>query len=329
LTSGVGLATFDGVASEPSIERARELVAATPGELRVGRDPVNLPMVHHFCQALGDSNPAYLDEDCAATSARGRLVARPGMLQTWTMDAPREAGGAQAELLNLLDEAGYTSVVAVNYEHDYRRELAHGERINVRSSVEDLSEEKKTALGMGYFTTVKHEYSTDDGEVVGIGRMRLLKFRPPSAKTGPAGEPEEPTPRAAPVLGQDNRYFWEGVEKGELRIQRCEGCGVLRHPPQPICERCGSAEQGYIVASGRGHVYSFVVHHAPQLAGVRTPHTVLLVELAEGVRLVSELVDGAGPAQVRIGLPVACEMKRVPGGGVVPAFRPVEAGEES
>jgi uncharacterized OB-fold protein len=162
--------------------------------------------------------------------------------------------------------------------------------------------------------------------------MRLLKFRPPSPNAAPAAEPEEPEPRAAPVVGLDNRYFWDGIEAGELRIQRCQscqGCGVLRHPPQPICERCGSADQGYVVASGRGHVYSFVVHHAPQLAGVATPHTVLLVELEEGVRLVSELAEDVDPSEVRIGLPVACEMKQVPGEGVVPAFRPAETAKES
>jgi uncharacterized OB-fold protein/acyl dehydratase len=329
LTAPARLATFVGVGNEDRIERARELVGGPPGVVRRGRDPVNLPMVHHFCAALGDENPAYSDEEHARASARGRLIAPPGMLQTWTMDAPRAAGGAQAELLSLLDEVGYSSVVAVDYEHDYLRELAHGERICVRSAIEDLSEEKNTALGMGYFTTIRHEYSTEHGEVVGVGKMRLLKFRPPSSEGAPAAEPQEPAPRAAPVVGLDNRYFWDGIEQGELRIQRCGGCGVLRHPPQPICERCGSAEQGYVVASGRGSVYSFVVHHAPPLAGVTTPHTVLLVELDEGVRLVSELAEGVDRSLVRIGQPVTCEAKQVPGGGVVPAFRPTETAEES
>jgi uncharacterized OB-fold protein/acyl dehydratase len=308
------------------VERARKLVGGPPGELRRGRDPVNLPMVHHFCQALGDENPAYSDEEYARSSARGQLIAPPGMLQTWTMDAPRPGENSQAELMNLLDDAGYTSVVAVNYEHDYCRELTHGERVNVRSAVEDLSEEKKTALGMGYFTTVRHEYSTDDGEVVGVGKMRLLKFRPPNAAAEATAAPEA---RAAPVIGLDNRYFWDGIAAGELRIQRCESCGVLRHPPQPLCECCGSSEQGYVVASGRGRVYSFVVHHGPPLAGVATPHTVLLVELEEGVRLVSEPAAGVDASAIDIGLPVACEMKEVPGGQLVPAFRPTETTKES
>ena len=302
-------------------ERARPFIGGPAGAVRTGRDPVNLPMVHHWCQALGDTNPAYLDEEYAASSARGSLIAPPGMLQTWIMDAPAADEGDRNELLQLLDEAGYTSVVAVNYEHDYLRELVHGERISVRSAVEDLSAEKRTALGPGVFTTTRHEYLTDDGEVVGIGRMRLLKFRPPA---GTAETTEPPAARPAPAVGLDNAFFWDGVAAGELRIQQCNGCGVLHQPPQPLCDRCGSTDHGHVLASGRGVVHSFVVHHGPPLTGVTTPHTVLLVDLEEGVRIVAELADGVDRSQVSIGLPVRLEMKELSGDQVRPAFRPDE-----
>jgi uncharacterized OB-fold protein len=272
-------------------------------------------MVHHWCQALDDQNPAYLDEEFAA-STRGHLVAPPGMLQTWTMDAPRDpdALSPNDHVNRLLDEAGYTSVVAVNYEHEYLRELQHGERISVRSTTEDLSAEKKTALGVGVFTTTRSEYVTDDGELVGIGRMRLLKFAPP-AKSDVGARP-------APPVGRDNAYFWEGVEARELRIQQCNGCGVLRHPPAPLCDRCGSSDQGYVVARGRGVVYSHVTHHYPPIPGVERPHVVLLVELEEGVRLVSELAE---PVEVHIGMPVEVAFTKVPGGALRPTFRPAAA----
>jgi hypothetical protein len=85
------MTTVGDVALDASrlVEEARSFLGRTPGPTRVGRDPVNLPMVHHWCQALGDRNPAYLDEDFAATT-RGHLIAPPGMLQTWIMDAPRD-----------------------------------------------------------------------------------------------------------------------------------------------------------------------------------------------------------------------------------------------
>ena len=299
------------------IEEARSFLGRTPGPLRVGRDPVNLPMVHHWCQALEDRNPAYLDEAHAAASSRGRLIAPPGMLQTWIMDAPRDpdAVSPNEEVMRRLDAAGYTSVVAVNYEHEYLRELGHGERISVRTYAEDLSQEKQTALGAGYFTTTVYEYVDDAGDVVGIGRMRILKFRPAPPKPS-LGE------RVKPAIGRDNAYFWEGVEARELRIQQCGGCGVLRHPPAPLCARCGSTDQGYVVASGRGVVYSHVEHHYPPLPGVELPHTVLLVELEEGVRLISELAAGVDPTVVRIGLPVQVAFQQVPGGQLLPVFGP-------
>ena len=295
------------------IEEARSFVGREPGPLRVGRDPVNLPMVHHWCQALDDRNPAYVDP---SSTARGHLIAPPGMLQTWIMDAPRDPSrlSPSDEVMRRLDAAGYTSVVAVNYDHEYHRELQHGELVSVRTYAEDLSDrEKNTALGPGYFTTTVYEYLVGD-EVVGVGRMRILKFKP-------AAKPDVGA-RVAPAVGRDNAFFWEGVQAGELRIQKCGGCGVLRHPPAPLCARCGSTDQGYVVSSGRGTVYSHVTHHYPPLPGVVLPHTALLVELEEGVRIISELAAGADPEKVRIGLPVEVVFQKVPGGQVLPAFRP-------
>ncbi|MEY2503279.1 MAG: 3-oxo-4,17-pregnadiene-20-carboxyl-CoA hydratase alpha subunit, partial [Verrucomicrobiota bacterium] len=90
----------------------------------------------------------------------------------------------------------------------------------------------------------------------------------------------------------------------------------------PVCARCGSTDQGYVVASGRGVVYSHVTHHYPPLPGVQMPHVALLVELEEGVRLVSELAAGVEADDVRIGLPVELVFQAVPGGRLLPAFRP-------
>ncbi len=299
------------------LEQARAFLGSGPGPLRVGRDPVNAAMVHHWCQALEDGNPAYLDE-AYATGTRGHLIAPPGMLQTWTMDAPRDPSGTASndQVMRLLDEAGYTSVVAVNYEHDYLRELRHGERISVRSVAEDLSQEKQTALGRGVFTTVKHEYLTDDGELVGVGRMRLLKFKPP-AKAPDVGV------RAEPAIGRDNAFFWEGVAIGELRIQSCRACSELHHPPQPLCRSCGGSDLTYVVSSGSGVVYSHVTHHYPPLPGVERPHTVLLVELEEGVRLVSEWASSDAATTAYVGQRVRVAFTEVPGGAVRPTFRPV------
>jgi uncharacterized OB-fold protein len=77
--------------------------------------------------------------------------------------------------------------------------------------------------------------------------------------------------------------------------------------------------QGYAVASGLGTVYSYVVHHHPPVPGRRLPIVVALVELAEGVRMVGELL---GAPHVEIGAPVRVEFVRVDDTLTLPAWRP-------
>ncbi|MDP9181997.1 MAG: zinc ribbon domain-containing protein, partial [Actinomycetota bacterium] len=120
-------------------------------------------------------------------------------------------------------------------------------------------------------------------------------------------------------------FFWEGVEAGELRIQKCNDCGFVNHPPQPLCASCGTSDVGYLVSSGQGVVYSHVTHHYPKLPGVELPHTVLLVELEEGVRLVSEYAADVPDKTPTIGQRVQVAFTKVPGGALRPTFRPVMA----
>lgn len=307
------------------LEQVEPLLHAPAGNRRVGRDVVNQAMVNHWVQAFEDHNPVYVDAEVAARTRHGGIVAPPAMLQTWIMDGEDEGGGPRGEALALIDAAGYTSVVATNYTHEYVRELRLGERITQQSTVEDLSPEKQTALGTGRFVTMKHEYLDEAGEVVGIGRMRLLKFRPPGDDAGVASADDPPRPlRARPAITEDNAFFWEGVDARELRIQRCASCGVLRHPPRPMCDRCQSTDTGWITSTGRGVVHSFVVHHHPPLPGVDTPHPIVLVELEEGTRFVSHMVRGTDPADVAIGRHVELAFEAIDDGLTLPLFRLVE-----
>lgn len=313
------------------IEEARGYIDAPAGNRRVGRDPVNQPMINHWVQAFQDDNPIYVDAEFAEHTRHGGLVAPPAMMQTWIMDAPEESEGPRGEVLRRIDEAGYTSVVATNYEHEYLRELRLGERITQQTSVEDLSDEKVTALGTGRFVTMRHEYLDDAGDVVAIGRMRLLKFRPPSsngsASTATAAREststdEGPGPsRPRPAITQDNAFFWDGVDQRELRIQTCADCGALRHPPRPMCDRCQSTKTSWVVSSGRGHIHSHVVHHYPPLPGVDTPHPVVLVDLEEGTRFVSHMVQGTDPSDVTIGQAVEVQFEAIDDDLVLPLFR--------
>ena len=128
--------------------------------------------------------------------------------------------------------------------------------------------------------------------------------------------------RPRPAIHRDNRFFWEGVRRGELLIQRCTACGRLRHPPSPMCPSCRSLAADAVQASGRGTVYSFCKPHEPPLPGFDPGYIVALVELAEGTRLVTNLV-GIDPAEVRIGLPVEVEFVAVDPDLTLPMFRPL------
>src|SRR5262249_32509312 len=100
---------------------------------------------------------------------------------------------------------------------DYVRPLRLGDHLTVSGIVESISDEKRTALGAGHFVTWVDTYRTDDGEVVGTMRFRVLKFRPPAAAPPEAAPPTQAQPaperRPRPAISDDTRFFWEGVER--------------------------------------------------------------------------------------------------------------------
>jgi uncharacterized OB-fold protein/acyl dehydratase len=287
----------------------------------LGADPVNIPMIRHWCEAIGDENPVYLDEVAAKASVHGGIVAPPVMLQAWVMRGikPRPAtGGALTdELYRLLDRRGFTSVVATNCEQEYHREVRPGDHLSTIAMIESVSDEKKTALGVGHFVTTRIKYVDQHGEPVADMRFRILKFKPP-AKSNAAERP----PRPRPAITHDNAFFFEGAKAGKLLIQRCASCGKLRHPPRPVCPYCRSLEWNTLEASGRGSVYSFVVNHHPQIPAFDYPLAVGLIELEEGTRLVSDIV-GIDPSDVKVGMLVQAEFLECDADLTLPVFRPV------
>ncbi|RMD83941.1 MAG: Zn-ribbon domain-containing OB-fold protein [Candidatus Dadabacteria bacterium] len=127
--------------------------------------------------------------------------------------------------------------------------------------------------------------------------------------------------RLRPVLGKDNGWWWERINAGELTIQRCKQCGTLRHPPRPMCWKCHSLEWDYIVSSGKGKIYSYVVIHRPQFPGYEYPLVVAVIDLEEGTRIVSNVV-GVDPKEVRSGMPVVVSIEQVDDELKLPLFRP-------
>jgi 3-oxo-4,17-pregnadiene-20-carboxyl-CoA hydratase alpha subunit len=301
-------------------EAAARIAARGESRPRQARDAVNLPMIRNWAEAIGDANPVYTDAGAAARSVHGGLVAPPAMAQVWTMRGlhPQADDDDPLGLMSaVLDEAGFTSVVATNCEQEYHRYLRHGEQVMVRARLDSVTGPKRTSLGEGWFvTTISTWYAGT--EPVATMLFRILKFRPPSA--APPAPPEPVSDVLRPVVSRDTAFFWDGTAAGELRIQRCGGCGALRHPPGPVCHGCGAARPEYIVAAGTGEVYSYVVQHHPPVPGKSLPIMVALVQLTEGVRMVGELLQ-VSPERVRIGLPVRVEFVHVDDTLTLPAWR--------
>ncbi|MEY8015100.1 Zn-ribbon domain-containing OB-fold protein [Mycobacterium servetii] len=128
--------------------------------------------------------------------------------------------------------------------------------------------------------------------------------------------------RLAPAISKDTEFFWNGLREHRLLIQRCGGCGALRHPPRPMCPACRSLDWEAVEASGRGTVYSYVMPHEPKFPFSEYPYIVALIELAEGVRLVSNLCD-IDPADVTVGMEVEVFYQEFDDGLVLHQFRPV------
>ncbi|OBI97857.1 nucleic acid-binding protein [Mycobacterium alsense] len=132
--------------------------------------------------------------------------------------------------------------------------------------------------------------------------------------------------RLAPSISPDTEFFWSGLKDHKLLIQRCADCKTLRVPPRPMCGNCQSLSWDSVESSGRGTVYSFVMPQYPLLPFLQYPYVVVLVELDEGVRIVSNLCD-IEPAAIEVGLPVEVfyeKFEAIPSGEelVLHQFRP-------
>ena len=152
-------------------------------------------MIRQWCDAMGDRNPAYSDAAAARETVHGGVVAPPTMLQAWTMqgfamargyDEPRDN---EHRIHKLLEEHGYTSVVATNTEQTYTRYLRPGDVVTAETSIESISEEKATALGIGYFIDTRTSFRDEDGAEVGQMSFRVLKLHPAAAARGRGGGP--------------------------------------------------------------------------------------------------------------------------------------------
>ena len=95
--------------------------------------------------------------------------------------------------------------------------------------------------------------------------------------------------RPLPAPTPETKHFWDGTKAGELLLQRCDDCRHTYFPPRPFCPKCASRQVSVVKATGRGKLFSYVIHQRPA-PGFTPPYAIAIVELDEGPRLMTNIV---------------------------------------
>src|ERR1700738_3094416 len=129
--------------------------------------------------------------------------------------------------------------------------------------------------------------------------------------------------RARPQPTPETQHFWDGTRAGELRLQRCNACGKVYFPPRPFCPACAARDVAVFAASGKGRLYSYVIHHRP-VPGFTPPYAIAVVELEEGPRMMTNITGcPQTPEALELDMPVEIAFEKLDDEITLPLFRPV------
>ncbi len=313
-------------------EKIHAFVGRENGPPKKGNDDVNEAMIRHWTEIMGDELKTYTDAEYAASTSKGGLIAPPSMLQAWSMEGYPMAGepemDVQRQLHAVFDEHGFSGVLGTNTATEFFRDLKPSDQITTHCVIDNISEQKATARGIGYFIETKTTFTDQNGEEVGKQVFRVLKFIPNESNDATAddtaaddGMPATPVRIPSP-RGHDNAWWWKACDEGKVLIQRCKSCETLRHPPRPMCGECQSTEWDSIESTLDGEIYSFTTMHYPKVPGYEYPNVVGVIQLSEGTRLVANLVD-ISYEDVKIGMKVKGTVEQVDEKTILPVFRTV------
>ncbi|MEM7326788.1 MAG: Zn-ribbon domain-containing OB-fold protein [Actinomycetota bacterium] len=133
-------------------------------------------------------------------------------------------------------------------------------------------------------------------------------------------QPPENLPTSAPRPNEDSKPFWDASGEGRFTLQRCSACETVVWWPRAICPICSSFDLEWFDAAGTGSVYSYtVVHRSIGRWNGATPYVVAYVELDEGPRVMTNIVD-CDPADVAIGSTVRVVWHDTGEGTALPRF---------
>jgi len=129
----------------------------------------------------------------------------------------------------------------------------------------------------------------------------------------------EPTPETA--------WFWEGTRLGELRLQRCDQCGQHVFPLSAVCPTCYGRDLSIVASSGRARLYSYVINH--MVAAGTEPYAIAVVELAEGPRLMTNIVEcPQTPGALALDMALEVVFERASDSITLPKFRPIRVAND-
>ena len=136
------------------------------------------------------------------------------------------------------------------------------------------------------------------------------------------GRPRPQMTRALPVPTPETAHFWQGTRAHELRLQRCDACQSAYFPPRPFCPTCNSRHVSVFKASGRGVLWSYVIHHRPA-PGFEPPYAIAVVKLEEGPRMMTNIVDcPQTPEALELDMPVEVKFEKQNDTITLPLFGP-------
>ncbi len=135
-------------------------------------------------------------------------------------------------------------------------------------------------------------------------------------------KPARPLPQPTP----ETQHFWDGTKRSELLLQRCNDCQHTYFPPRPFCPKCSTRDVAIFAASGNATLASYVINERPHPA-FDGPYAIALVELAEGVRMMTNIVEcEQTPEALQLDMPLTVVFEAVTDDITLPLFRPANSG---
>ncbi|HEV8472472.1 MAG TPA: Zn-ribbon domain-containing OB-fold protein [Methylomirabilota bacterium] len=138
-------------------------------------------------------------------------------------------------------------------------------------------------------------------------------------------EPDRPLPQP---ITPEARPYWDGLKQGRLMLPKCGACGQTFFYPRVVCPECQSRNITWIQSTGRGRLHSFGIAHQSfnKAFKVAPPYVLAMIELEEGPRMLSNLIDvKADPAVVKCDMPVEVVFHKLSDDVTIPLFRPAGA----